>query len=305
MKRIRIKCAALLTPLIFDTAFAQQAPPRGITPLTGEITLRYTPRFESRCSMKSYEKLPGSFFGSRKTETSATGVSEESPGVSKLWMDHHAGANFVRMTFGLNGDGSGMGTDDPTLMSDLPVTAADKDAFSKMMQDKSGVFRKAMESVIGVPLRQGFAIRRDMCELTANAKGEGRTGQYSVMGVAEIRGRESVVIGGDETETCVLPNGRFTMQLKGWYAVDRQSGLPAGHSLAANVNVAGVIVTGTEDNECVINGIALRAPQAQPTVAPAVKSAEQRLTELKLLLDKGLITQEQYELKRAEIVKAL
>ena len=39
--------------------------------------------------------------------------------------------------------------------------------------------------------------------------------------------------------------------------------------------------------------------------APVQESAEARLSKLKSLLDGGLITQEDYEMKKAEIVKSL
>ncbi|MCZ7583049.1 MAG: SHOCT domain-containing protein [Deltaproteobacteria bacterium] len=48
-----------------------------------------------------------------------------------------------------------------------------------------------------------------------------------------------------------------------------------------------------------------KAPDAPPDVTPAEKSAEERLEELRRLRDKGLITEEEYEQKRREIVDAL
>ncbi|MBW8760462.1 MAG: SHOCT domain-containing protein [Burkholderiales bacterium] len=47
------------------------------------------------------------------------------------------------------------------------------------------------------------------------------------------------------------------------------------------------------------------APAAAPPAPPAEQDAEQRLTKLKRLYDKGLITKSEYDKKRAEIIKGL
>ena len=47
------------------------------------------------------------------------------------------------------------------------------------------------------------------------------------------------------------------------------------------------------------------SPPAPAPAAPAAEDAEQRLTTLKRLYDKGLITKSEYEKKRQEILKSL
>jgi hypothetical protein len=63
-----------------------------------------------------------------------------------------------------------------------------------------------------------------------------------------------------------------------------------GSDPEVNMNVA---------SSCVISDT------TRTTAASSGKSLEARLTELKGLMEKGLITQEQYEQKRADILKAL
>lgn len=48
-----------------------------------------------------------------------------------------------------------------------------------------------------------------------------------------------------------------------------------------------------------------RPPEQQPPAMPPSRTAEQRLGELRTLLDRGLITQDEYESRRAEILRSI
>ena len=215
------------------------------------------------------------------------------------------------MVFGLTEDGSGLSSEEPLLESDKHLSSAERESFPQLMNAKMSTFKRAFETVVGRRLLQGSNIRNEMCELLPQAKAIDPTGSFAVLGVASIKGRESIVIGGEQGETCVLPNGRFTMRVKGWFAYDRQSGLPSNQSLAMETAVPTGLISGTEDRDCTVTGAPVPVPapvagaSAQMSQNPTQKTSEQRLTELKSLLEKGLITQEQFEQKRAEILKAL
>ena len=65
----------------------------------------------------------------------------------------------------------------------------------------------------------------------------------------------------------------------------------------------------SDDRSCVISGspvVAQRPSDAPSVSSPSINpSVAQRLKELKELKDQGLITQDQFEKKSAEILKAL
>ena len=72
------------------------------------------------------------------------------------------------------------------------------------------------------------------------------------------------------------------------------------------MSITGVsgVFTNTDEHECLISGSPTRSITPSADIA-VPKSAEQRLVELKALLDKGLISRELYDSKRAEILRSL
>jgi len=282
---------------------AQSPLPQGTAPFSGEITVRYTPTFESRCTSKQYEKKPGEFFGSRTTEIVTYGVFEDLQGVPKLSAVTNVGANYMRIVLGLKPDGSGFASNELEFQTDIPMPTEAKDMMKEIL---SNMMKKNLGLDIEFPLRLGSDMSMDICELFPQGRTIKKAGRYAVIGMATIRGRESIIIGGEQTFTCTIADKQLSMQVKIWRAIDRQSGLSAGSSLAGVSTEPGQgNTTFTDDTECVISGSLTRAPKAISPGSSGVKSIEQRLIELKALMDKGLISKEQYEQKRVEILKAL
>jgi len=292
-----------LTALTTGITCAQQALPPGTAPFSGEITVRYTPTFESRCTVKKYEKKPGEFFGSRETMIGTSGVFEDSQGVPKLSMVVNVGANYFRLLIGLKEDGSGIASNELEIQTDMSMTAEAKDMMKEVMFN---MMKKDAMS-IALPLRVGSDMSIDnICEIFPQGRTITKAGRYAVIGMAAIRGRESIIISGEQAITCTVANEQMSMKMKGWRAIDRQSGLTAGSSGAIVATAPGQDnTTSTEDHECVISGSLTKAPKAISPGSSGSKSIEQRLSELKSLFDKGLITKEQFEKKRDEVLKTL
>ncbi len=306
-------CLFALTALVGGAALAQSPLPPGTAPFSGEITVRYTPTFESHCTVKKHEKKPGEFFGSLETTSVTGGVFEDSQGVLKLSSVADTGALYMRLLITLKEDGSGFASNELELQVGRPgLTAEDKKSLPiitdpRIKELMFNTIKIGLGRTVEFPLRLGSDMSMtDVCKIFPQGRTTTKAGRYEVIGTAAIRGRESIIYDGEETFTCTLADKQFTMQMKGWEAIDRQSGLLAGLSQAVVMTEqGGNVTTSTEDRECVISGSLTRTPKAISPGSSGVKSIEQRLIELKTLMDKGLISQEQYEQKRVEILKAL
>lgn len=314
-----------LTALAAGATCAQQALPSGLAPLIGETIVRYAPTFEARCTIKKFEKKGGEFFGERTTERLIASIYEESPRVLKYSMIGEAAGNYFRITFGLEPDGSGFAATEPAFhfkqsesdpwLDIDDIAEKEKADFVKLRQFVSTVMQKGSSYTgIGKPLRQGSIVSGDMCGVFPQGQTKSASGAFTVVGTTVIQGRNNLIISGGQNLECTFADQEVKMDVKGWYAVDMQSGILGGKSLVASAVVPSKgSATSTEDSECVVNQplsqatAKLPAKTEPPTTGGASdsKSVEQRLTELKSLLDKGLITREQFEQKRTEIVKNL
>lgn len=305
-----ILCLSILS--VCWPSIAQQALPAGIVPLAGEMILRLTPKHASRCTNKKNEKKPGEFFGTRSTTMATSEIFEEAPGNLKYQIIAGDALNYLRVTADVKQDGSGLSSTTPEFQTNMEVPEKDRWQFEAVKQ----IFTKAIESGvsrIGKPLRQGIVVEdvEAVCKIFPGSSGaEKMSGGYRVLGTTFERGRENIVLGGERSVSCRMPGTLWHMHEKGWVAIDRLSGLVAGSSSWASLNVDGQSGTGesTDDMECIVTGEVIRAaksksPPLENTSTPG--SSEQRLLELKLLLDKGLITKEQYEQKSTEILKTL
>jgi hypothetical protein len=241
-----------------------------------------------------------------------TEIFEEAPGSLKFQTIAGDAFNYFRVTADVKPDGSGFSSTTPEFKTNMEVPEKDR----WQLEAAKEMFTKALESgvsAIGKPLRQGSVegAAEVVCKFFPGSSGvEKMSGGYRVLGTTFERGRENIVFGGERSVSCRMPGTLWHMHEKGWDAIDRLSGLVAGRSSRAILSVDGLSGTGdvTEDTECVVTGEVVRAlkgnsPLLENTSTPG--SSEQRLLELKSLLDKGLITKEQYEKKSAEILKTL
>jgi len=319
MELMKKSLIVALTALTAGISCAQQALPQDIVLLNGEVTLRYTPNFEARCTKKSYEKKSGDFFGERKTTIETSSILEVSPGVSKFIKTAEAEGFDVRLSFDVNEDGTGLKSTEPDIQFKLNkndswnsnIPGVSKEALDKVKLFLGGMIKTMGDSNfsgIGQPLRQGSSVMLpNLCEFIPEGRTLSTSGGSSVAGTAVILGRENIIFSSEQTATCIWSNFQMNLEQKGWYAVDRQSGLRPASSLTINMTMdfKGFTFTSTEDIECTITGAPTIAPQPTASGVPGSKSVEQRLSELKSLFDKGLITKEQFEKKRDEVLKSL
>lgn len=328
MKRVTI---LLLTALACGSSFAQQALPGAIRPLSNEVTLRLTPSFEARCTKNLHTKNPGELFGTRNQIAFTTNISATAASASRLSTAFRVDPNYLQLIYEVDGGGTRI-TSEPVLQTDLEWSPVEKHDF---IQKHLVADKLSMAAVFGLPMRQGANVNYDVCSLQPNGTTQSKFDNYSVVGIAVIRGRESLILGGDIAATCsdrgvnpsapgqglkagdwftsengtrmqlVSPGGyKFDVRFTGWTAIDLQSGISAHSSHAMVVSQAGAgNTTVTDDTQCLIAG-AVSNPKSYAET-PRERPAEQRLMELKGLFDKGLITKDQYEQKRLEIVKAL
>lgn len=295
---------SFLVALATDVAFAQGALPSNIKPLDGEVIIRLIPGFESRCTKNSYEKNPGDFFGKRKSETSSVKIYEETPGVAKLAFTTYTGLNYLRITLPLNSEGTGFASAEADIDSDLNMPSELviklKSVVPQLMNKASGY------SILGNTLQQGTSIKDDFCDLFPGGQTLSKSGQFVVTGTSQIKGRESIIISGNKSLDCGIGAKTISYLLNGWYAFDLQSGLQSINSISSIAKSIDGVTESTEDNECVITGSPTKAPQPMPTNTIQIdNSNEKRLIELRALFEKGLITPEQYEKKRSDIINKL
>lgn len=311
----------VLALLAAGATCAQQALPSGTAPLIGETIIRYAPTFEARCAVKKFEKKAGEFFGKRTTERLTASIYGESPKVLKYSMVGEMAGFYFRMIFGLEADGSGFAATEPAFhvkqseadpwLNIDDVSGKEKDELRSVRKFLSTAMQKASSYTgIGKPLRQGYIVSGDMCGVFPQGRTKSATGAFTVVGTTVIQGRNSIIISGAENLVCTFVDDEIKLDIKGWYAVDMQSGIIAAQSFVASAFMPSKgSVTSSEDRECSITqSMAQQTPKTEPPATAGASdsnSVEQRLTELKSLFEKGLITREQFEQKRVEIVKAL
>lgn len=296
---------------------AQQAIPSSTVPLNGEVMVRYAPTFEARCTANKYEKKSGDFFGERKTETSTSSIYEDSPGATKYSVISEMAGNYLRMSFDVEADGSGFSPTEADLhvrssegapwVNVYDIQGSEKEDLIKVKQFLTDVVKNSGSySWVGKPLRQGSVVSGDMCAIFPGGRAKSSLGMFAVVGTAAVQGRDSIIISGSQNLACTFLGQELKIDVKGWYALDIQSGLLAAQSFVSRGTMTSKgDWASTEDLQCSINGVPTKKDRATVSVTPDSKSVEQRLTELKSLLDKGLITQEQFEKKRLEIIKTL
>jgi hypothetical protein len=297
---------ATLSIFVSTASFAQQPLPKNLEPLTSAIIISYTPKFDSRCTTKTYEKKSSDLFGAWTSAKNNYSIYEDVSGELKYAGGGEYGSGkFVRVVASLKPGGMGFGSSPPIFETNEDLPADAKATIQTVLEN--GLKNGGAVSFIGKPLTQGFSSTPDFCQIFSLGIQVG-SGTMTVLGSAVIEGRKSLVVSGAQSFKCLPANGigGLNMKYSGWHAIDMQSGLPIASSSAIElIQPSGEIVKSTEDTQCLVTGALARTqqPASFPTLVP--NGNELRLLELKKLLDMGLITQEQFEQKRIEIVRAL
>lgn len=289
--------AWVLTLLLAGNVTAEVSLPYGITPLNGEIRLLYRPGFESTCISKN--------------DSDPKDVPIES--ITKLYIDPVGRLKFeIKMddfsvTADIHHDGSAVArgslqfrTEDQTTNGSIPDILKNE-FFSKMLSslEKTHI----TNSPIGKSLRQNSDLSTgDFCEVIPGARSSFFSKfKKNVAGIAQIHGRPSLILKSDINTSCSIDTiGKMEISGYAWESFDLQSGLNSDSG--GNMSFKMGSDTGLDMkvvSSCVITDM------TQANSSNGTKSLEGRLSELKALMEKGLITQEQYEQKRADILKAL
>ena len=216
----------------------------------------------------------------------------------------NSGVNYFRMTADINEDTSAPSPETLEITTDLPLSEKE---LGTVKEFALHTLKKGSDmGLIGKPLRQGASYSSDLCAVIPGFVTEKQSGDWKVLGSTVIKGRESIIVGGEQSVTCSHSGKRMNFETKGWASYDRQSGLAGDSSSAWVVSIPGKTAgRGSEDQECAIVGeLVTQSPTTAHGGLPA-KSAEQRLIELKALLKKGLITQKTYQKRSAEIINEM
>lgn len=282
--------ASILVLLFIGSAMAQVSLPYGVTPLNGEIRLLYRPGFESTCSTVNGTDV------SDIPLTVKTTLTLDSAGR----FNYRFAMDDSTATFDVNADGSGMNLDSMQ--------------FANGNSDKNDLLANLVKisppgyGLIGKQLRQGGEIQTiDLCKNIP----EGRSSFFSkvsrsVAGTVVMRGRPSLIISTNIDETCTIGSvGKISFIGGGWETFDLKSGLASDSESNMIVKIPNQADLNMKmKSSCVILDNS-HATLNNINSGSTGKSTEQRLIELKSLIDKGLINQEQYEQKRTDILKSL
>jgi hypothetical protein len=290
---MKMLLASSLAILFLNGAFAEVSLPYGIEPLNGEIRLLFKPEFESTCITKN-ESDPNDL-----PSKSVTKLFLDTAGRLKLEMRFDNGSILADV----NHDGSKVLKDSFKFdfQDQTKNDTAIPDFIDKMLKNLGKVYTDY--SPIGKTLRQSSDLSAtDLCEIFPGGSSSFfSTFKKRVIGLTQINGRSSLILQSDVKTSCTFPKlGQIAISGYAWEAYDLQSGLNSD----SGGNMRLTIGTNPEVNMSTTSSCVI-ASTAQATTSPKGKSTEQRLIELKSLMDKGLINQEQYEQKRTEILKSL
>lgn len=270
---------------------AQVALPYGITPINGEIRLLYRPGFESKCSASGE--------GVDTPLTSATTVAVNSVGS----LSYRLKMDGVTAIFDINEDGFG-------LIEKLPMFEAENSTLvDTQIADSILALIKTSPpgyGIIGKTLRQRSSIDipniPNACAAIPEATQKLNVIERRAIGTANINGRSSLIVKSEIEFACIEKDTiKVSINANGWESFDVQSGLQ-GNSITK--------MTFKFDNAVTASLMKIQCTVSQSLVnfkinTEASRAVEHRLFEIKSLMEKGLITEEQFNQKRIDIMKLL
>lgn len=308
---------AILLILNTCTAFALQALPSNIIPLKGVLDLRYIPNFEASCTKTNTEsKLLKILETSEVTKHDLT-LYEDSLGDIKIKFRTDFPTGAMNITFDIKPDGTGLTESEPVFQfydSKNSLTTEEVEGIKSILAPN---FKKIFKEEIGTSVTQGKNIKASWCGLMNRTLNKDlrnfqtKFEDFSIKGISNIDDRDSLIISGTSICNGLFKDNITQMKVKGWYAIDTQSGLEAANHYEITFGTEDISITSRESITCDIKGSPVKKTNAKNLPLPkelinkSDKSASQRLTELKELFDKNLITKEIFEQKRNEIVNSL
>jgi len=167
--------------------------------------------------------------------------------------------------------------------------------------------RKFFNSRLGVPIRQGDKLQiPNLCDAIGGKDSSSytRPSFFTWTGLASSMGREVLVASGDVPISCSIAGVTFEGRFAGWYSYDTASALDAGsfeHGVFQGNNIGKVQYVKRMD--CTLQNISNSGQSKLQN--PSSKNLQDRLSQLKGLLENRLITQDEYDRKRTEILNSL
>jgi hypothetical protein len=287
-------------------AYPQPLPLPSITPLVGEVAFRFRPTFSAMCTQKTEIKEKGNWFA-KKSESSYQNSIVLDKGVAFVKSEIFGGKEYLRISQQLDDTGKAANVK-PTIESNAQLNDEAKKIYESVA---TASFGGGAASNFGKNISQGEVFQMPICDvvglLTRGELGGNNqsNGGYRLLGESVILNRKSLVMGGTIKETCYLPNGTaISFNMSGWTAYDLDSGLELQSSYKnESIGSDGQFLSDQVINTtCKLQGKLLQ-PIAENTLAQPNRQI--RLTELRKLLDSGLIDKSQYDKKVEEILKSL
>ena len=321
-----MKIAAFITALVLVSgAYGQEALPNGVQPSNLSGTFSYKPAFQGACTIKLGARNSSSWGWTRNETGVLTAVSEvaKDKHVYSVLIADKRDNSEMRMSFALGDNGGSFVSEKiesrsypgavwaeaPLYVKRQDEPASDRDIPYQVWQALLALHDSDLSTkFIGQSLAQGGSIKAAICPGSAPSS---VVGGFSVIGKTQLSGRSVLIVAGEASEECYFDGHNVAVTDKGWAAIDVHSGLLVKQSTKRVLKSQNKMFEGesSDDRSCVISGspvVAQRPSDAPSVSSPSINpSVAQRLKELKELKDQGLITQDQFEKKSAEILKAL
>lgn len=277
---------------------AQVLPEPPLTPIGAQVDLRYRPTFSAICKDKSEKKEKGDWFTKKAESTFLKSVVIEK-GIPLVKLEITGGREYFRFAMQLDDSGK------PTNKRPTFETNAQLDEPAKMVVEALTLsIEKGVPSFFGKKISQGEQFKTPACALFgASTQGE-PTGDFRALGESTINGRKSIIFGGTHNETCYANGKALNFTVSGWFAYDLESGL----ELQSSSKVEATSFEGQplfyeiKNAICNVQGQLIVPEKANPA---ARSDRQNRLGELRKLLDDGLIDKTQFDKKAEEILRSL
>jgi hypothetical protein len=279
-------------------AIAQVLPEPSLTPIGSEIEIRYRPTFSAICKDKTEKKEKGDWFAKKAESTYLKSVVIEK-GIPLVKFEITGGREYFRFVMQLDESGK------PANKKPTFETNAQLDEPTKIIIEAMALsIEKGAPSFYGKKVSQGEKFNTPACPLFGGiTKGE-PISDFRALGESIVNGRKSVVFGGTQSETCYANGKALTFSVSGWFSYDLESGLELQSSSKVELTSFEGQPLGYEikNASCNLRGQLVAPVKENPAVQP---DREKRLSELRKLLDDGLIDKAQFDKKVEEILRSL
>ena len=283
----------ITTLLVFSCSFsviAQKSMPTA-NPNFGSIELRYRPTFSATCFANSEGKGANDWIAKQSTSGSKRAVKRESDGSLYTMIEYSDNGTNVITKLSLTDDGI------PRKVKPVATYSGNPPSQEMLLfSEKMAPLLERSAEFFGQSFYRGKRIDMQMCRYL-DATQSSFEGSFEAIGLTQMASRQGLLFAGSATQTCRLNNQVISLKFSGWNVVDVDSGIEISSSMrldfgAENKNL-GYTIT---NSDCQIVGAA---------EVVQTKSHEERLKELRRLLDTGLINKQQYDVKASEILKGL